>query len=1097
MKSLELERQEHNLRVKLEQQQRHKRRHQDEGSSSKHVSDSLSKMAIVSQERPKSRRWDMPTPDGSASETDEQLGKPTKKTSAPSTSQWEGGEQSAPRLRSRWDATPVGPAALGNATPVRHDQTPGKSRWDATPSSSFAFATTPLAFFPTNISAAAAGTPASDASGEWWRNKPLTDEELDAMLPSEGYAILAPPSNYVPIMTPSRKLTSTPMAGDGLLLFEQNAISPAPAPAMTVRVGQDEIALGKSEDLQFFGKLLNGPPDTKDMSLDEVKERKIMQLLLKVKNGTPPMRRFALKQLVEKARDFGAAPLFDQILPLLMSPTLEDQERHLLVKLVDRILYRLDDLVRPYVHKILVVIEPLLIDEDYYVRLEGREIISNLSKAAGLAAMVAALRPDIDHVDEYVRNTTARAFAVVASALGIPALLPFLRAVCASRKSSWMARHTGIKIVQQTAQLLGCAILPHLPSLVSAIAVGLTDEQLKVRIITALALAALAEASCPHGFEAFQPVLRALASSIRSHRGKALAAFLKAMGQLVPLLTEPQATKELVEELLLPYLLKEFQSSDEEMRRIVLAVVKQLANNPLVSRSLLRNELLPDFHRSFWQRRVALDRRTYRLVVETTVSLAAKTGLSHVLPRLVGHLKDDSEPFRRMTLETIDRILAASASSSSGDIEKRDEEQLVDGLLYAFQEQVVEENSSTVLRAFERVATVLGARMKPYLMQMVSMALWRLTNRSACIRQLAAELVGRMAAVMVVAGEEALLGKLSMVLYENLGEEYPDVLASILGALKAIVAVVGMSKMTPPINELLPRLTPILRNRHERVQENCIDLVGRIADRAAEAVSAREWMRVCFELIDMLKAHRKSVRRAAVNTFGYIAKAIGPQDVLATLLNNLKVQERQNRLCTTIAIAIVAETCGPFTVLPALMNEYRVPELNVQNGVLKALSFLFEYIGETGKDYIYAVTPLLTDALTDRDAVHRQLAAVTIKHMALGAVGHGCEEAFLHLLNHLLPNIFERSPHVIMAVVEALDALSHVVGAAVMLQYLVQGLFHPARKVRFIYWKAYNNLYIRHQEALTAFYPRLKSSSLSSLDASADFMECHIHSVVL
>ena len=44
----------------------------------------------------------------------------------------------------------------------------------------------------------------------------------------------------------------------------------------------------------------------------------------------------------------------------------------------------------------------------------------------------------------------------------------------------------------------------------------------------------------------------------------------------------------------------------------------------------------------------------------------------------------------------------------------------------------------------------------------------------------------------------------------------------------------------------------------------------------------------------------------------------------------------------------------------------QVPELNVQNGVLKSLSFLFEYIGEMGKDYIYAVTPLLEDALMDR-----------------------------------------------------------------------------------------------------------------------------------
>lgn len=70
-----------------------------------------------------------------------------------------------------------------------------------------------------------------------------------------------------------------------------------------------------------------------------------------------------------------------------------------------------------------------------------------------------------------------------------------------------------------------------------------------------------------------------------------------------------------------------------------------------------------------------------------------------------------------------------------------------------------------------------------------------------------------------------------------------------------------------------------------------------------------------------------------------------------------------------MAFTVVAETCCLFTVLPALMNKCRVPELNVQNGVLKSLSFLFEYIGEMDKDYIYAVTPLLEDALMDRSVL--------------------------------------------------------------------------------------------------------------------------------
>jgi splicing factor 3B subunit 1 len=69
-----------------------------------------------------------------------------------------------------------------------------------------------------------------------------------------------------------------------------------------------------------------------------------------------------------------------------------------------------------------------------------------------------------------------------------------------------------------------------------------------------------------------------------------------------------------------------------------------------------------------------------------------------------------------------------------------------------------------------------------------------------------------------------------------------------------------------------------------------------------------------------------------------------------------------------------------------------------------------------GKDYIYAVTPLLEDALMDRDLVHRQTAATTVQHLALGVAGLGCEDALVHLLNHVWPNIFEVSPHVINAV---------------------------------------------------------------------------------
>ncbi|KAG9309482.1 small nuclear ribonucleoprotein [Chiua virens] len=728
-------------------------------------------------------------------------------------------------------------------------------------------------------------------------NRYLADEELDAILPATGYVIVTPPPGYAPMVAP-RKLMATPVTEAAGL-----------APELPTEIpGVGNLAFFKPEDAQYFAKILKEEDET-ELSVDEMKERKIMRLLLKIKN------------------------------------------------------------VRPYVHKILVVIEPLLIDEDYYARVEGREIISNLSKAAGLAHMISTMRPDIDHADEYVRNTTARAFSVVASALGIPSLLPFLKAVCRSKKS-WQARHTGIRIVQQIAIMMGCAVLPHLRNLVGCIAHGLTDEQQKVRTMTALGLAALAEAAAPYGIESFD------------------------------------------------------ETSDEEMKKIVLKVVKQCAATEGVTAQYIKQDILPDFFKSFWVRRMALDRRNYRQVVETTVELAQKSGVSEIVGRIVNELKDEAEPYRKMVMETITKVVATLGAS---DIDERLEVRLVDGIIYSFQEQTTEDQ--VMLDGFGTVVNALGIRVKPYLTQIVSTILWRLNNKSAKVRQQAADLTTRLAVVIKQCGEDQLLSKLGLVLFEQLGEEYPDTLGSIIAAEGAIANVV------------VPRMTPILRNRHEKVQEASINLIGRIADRGAEFVPAREWMRICFELLDLLKAHKKGIRRAC-------------GQLVRLYCEEFRVPKTFFR---TVAIAIVAETCGPFTCIPAILNEYRTAELNVRTGCLKALTFVFEY----------------KTALTDRDLVHRQTASVIVKHLALGVAGLGCEDSMLHLMNLVWPNCFETSPHVIGAVMEAVEAMRVTLGPGVLLSYTLQGLFHPARKVREVYWRVYNSLYLGASDAMVPFYPDL------------------------
>ena len=242
------------------------------------------------------------------------------------------GGATAKRTRSRWDETPQHLAAVG--------ATPAYGGMAATP---LAYgAATPLvggSLFeagPGSMAAAAAGvplTPEQYNALRWEReiaerNRPLSDEELDGMLPSEGFKVLEPPSSYVPIRTPARKLMATPGPGATPLygIPEEDRLQTFDLPP--VPEGLPDM---KPEDYQYFAPLLKETQE-EELSVEEQKERKIMRLLLKVKNGTPPQRKSSLRQITDKAREFGAGPLFNQILPLLMSPALEDQERHLLVK---------------------------------------------------------------------------------------------------------------------------------------------------------------------------------------------------------------------------------------------------------------------------------------------------------------------------------------------------------------------------------------------------------------------------------------------------------------------------------------------------------------------------------------------------------------------------------------------------------------------------------------------------------------------------------------------------------------------------------------------------------------------------------------------
>jgi splicing factor 3B subunit 1 len=95
------------------------------------------------------------------------------------------------------------------------------------------------------------------------------------------------------------------------------------------------------------------------------------------------------------------------------------------------------------------------------------------------------------------------------------------------------------------------------------------------------------------------------------------------------------------------------------MRKIVLKVIKQVLSCEGVEASYVRSVILPEYFRCFWIRRMAIEKRNYKQLIETTLELAIKVGGAEVIENIVGTLKDDNESYRKMGMEAIEKIIQA------------------------------------------------------------------------------------------------------------------------------------------------------------------------------------------------------------------------------------------------------------------------------------------------------------------------------------------------------------------------------------------------------------------------------------------------------
>ncbi|TBU01962.1 subunit of U2 snRNP spliceosome, partial [Hamiltosporidium magnivora] len=291
------------------------------------------------------------------------------------------------------------------------------------------------------------------------------------------------------------------------------------------------------------------------------------------------------------------------------------------------------------------------------------------------------------------------------------------------------------------------------------------------------------------------------------------------------------------------------------------------------------------------------------------------------------------------------------------------------------------------------------------------------------------------------------------LLIENLKDENSEIfLESILNCLLKIC-----QRKIQNTKELVLNLTILIKNRNKNVQENILKILKFLCkeeSKECENIHSKEWLRIVYGIIDILDSPSKNIRILASECIGYISINIGPQDILNILMNSLKTLDRNQRNTTCLAISILADYCGLFTVLPTLLTDYSIPESIIQHGILKSISMIFGRVNIKGRDYIPCLINIIEDSLSEKDIVHRQLGMICVKSIVLSCKSPNInQDLLIHLFNYVFPNIFETSVYLEDIFFQCMEVFCLKMDPLILIQYLVQGLFHPAKRVRNKYFK--------------------------------------------
>ncbi|XP_046564829.1 splicing factor 3B subunit 1-like [Haliotis rubra] len=272
----------------------------------------------------------------------------------------------------------------------------------------------------------------------------------------------------------------------------------------------------QDDDMNYFGRVLRSVNlSDPGISQAEVEKRRLIGIVLKIKNGPPAVAQGATRDLQNVAKRGNCCKLFNLLLPMIFHKDYQtDEHQRKLIETLDALIYKAGRNARPVFDQILDNAQGGLYSTQQVKQVACR-IISKLTKVFGSMKILSHLTPDVSSPTAVVSNANSYTVAVIAKTSGVESVLSYVKTLCDSGAPA--VQEAGFATIQSIVYHTKKAAHPYIRPLMEHLQPGLKRKKFSVWRQWAEALAAIATMATKEDYPAFSAIWDHLLSKYRSN----------------------------------------------------------------------------------------------------------------------------------------------------------------------------------------------------------------------------------------------------------------------------------------------------------------------------------------------------------------------------------------------------------------------------------------------------------------------------------------------------------------------------------------------------------------------------------------------------